>query len=406
MARIAVVSVGSRGDLFPMLGIGRELRRRGHAVTVLDQGEYGPEVTRTGLPFRPLGVRGSCQDAFERAGGTAQLLARMIRRVILPNILDWVDDIRQAGPFDAVVAHHFQFAAQLAAEVLDVPFVSVAGTDIAELYYPTAGSTQWDEATAQRRVRAIDRLGTEPLNAVRRRLGLAERPYACTIGTLSASGVVIVCPGPFLPPMHAWPEHFRIAGYPPYDGSDNSPLPGDVAQLVARQHLGPLVICSLGDAWARDYPLTCVHLAEIAARRGYRILYLLCRGRIEVTGRRIVTAEFVLLSRVLPYAGVLIHSAGRGSLVNGIRMAVPSLMIPQWLDCHENARKAAALGIGRVIGRQLEIGDMDAELAEVLGNPRYVEQTRAVAAAMTRDPDPGKVVEELILNALGSGSAR
>jgi UDP:flavonoid glycosyltransferase YjiC (YdhE family) len=405
MARIAVVSIGSRGDLFPMLGIGRTLRKRGHEVTILDQSEYGPDVTRTGLNFRPLGVRNTCQNAFERAVGP-QLIAKMIRRVILPNILDWVDDIRHTGPFDAVVAHHFQFAAQLAAEMLDVPFVSVANTDIAEFYYPAADSTNWDAATARRQVKAIDRLGTEPLNAVRRTFGLAERPYASTIGTLSATGVVILCPHPFLPAVHAWPEHFRVAGYPSYDGSDNFHLPAAVLELTAQQDLGPLVICSLGDAWARDYPLTCVHLAEIAVRRGYRVLYLLCRGRIEVTGSNIVTAEFVPLSRVLPYASVLIHAAGRGTLANGIRMGVPSLMIPQWLDCHENARKAAALGIGRVIGRELGIDDADDELAEILGNPGYVERTRAVAEAVARDPDPGEVVEELILRALSSRFAR
>jgi rhamnosyltransferase subunit B len=389
-----------------MLGIGRSLRSRGHDVAVFDQGEYEIDVVRTGLQFVPLCSGSACQRTFERARGSAQLLAGMIRRIILPNALAWVDHIRQAGPFDGIVAHHFQYAAQLAAEVLDIPFISVAGCDIAELYYPGQARATADGAAARRHLLAIDRLGTGPLNAIRQQLGLAERSRASTVGTLESSGVVIVCPRPLLPPTRAWPRRFRIAGYPWYDGSDNFELPAPVEEFVRRQDLGPLIVCSLGDAWAKEYPQTSVNFTRVAERRGYRVLYLLCRGRIAMTSERALAVPFAPLSKVLPHARLLVHSAGRGTLVNGIRKAVPSLMIPQWLDCYENARKATQLGIGKVVPRELELDEVDAELADVLGDPSYVERTRAVAAAMAQDPDAGAVADELIAEALESGSGR
>src|SRR5262245_59263278 len=53
MARLHVLlcPVGSTGDLNPMLGIGVELRRRGHDVTLLGTESYREPTVATGLEF-------------------------------------------------------------------------------------------------------------------------------------------------------------------------------------------------------------------------------------------------------------------------------------------------------------------------------------------------------------------
>src|SRR4029078_13688563 len=48
--------VGGHGDVHPFCGIGRELLRRGHRVTMLTNGAFEPLARRVGLEFVPVGT--------------------------------------------------------------------------------------------------------------------------------------------------------------------------------------------------------------------------------------------------------------------------------------------------------------------------------------------------------------
>ena len=52
--KIMLVTVGTAGDVFPMIGIGRALQIRGHHVELASTADYAATVRRSGLPFREL----------------------------------------------------------------------------------------------------------------------------------------------------------------------------------------------------------------------------------------------------------------------------------------------------------------------------------------------------------------
>src|SRR5438445_5801089 len=58
MRRLNVVALGfgSSGDVLPFVGIGAELRRRGHDVTLICNPYFGPQVQEAGLALRPVGT--------------------------------------------------------------------------------------------------------------------------------------------------------------------------------------------------------------------------------------------------------------------------------------------------------------------------------------------------------------
>src|SRR5262245_24810895 len=87
---IALVAVGSHGDVHPFVGLGTRLRERGHRVTVLTNDHFEPLVRKAGLEFRAIGTdeeyRRIAADpdlwngrkAFEAiARGTADLIERV-----------------------------------------------------------------------------------------------------------------------------------------------------------------------------------------------------------------------------------------------------------------------------------------------------------------------------------------
>lgn len=53
--QIAILVVGTRGDVQPFLGIGLELKKLGHRVRIASHKEYRSFVTSYGLEFYPLG---------------------------------------------------------------------------------------------------------------------------------------------------------------------------------------------------------------------------------------------------------------------------------------------------------------------------------------------------------------
>jgi sterol 3beta-glucosyltransferase len=53
--RVAVLAIGSRGDVEPFLALSTGLRRRGHTVVVATHAEFAAMVTGVGVDFAELG---------------------------------------------------------------------------------------------------------------------------------------------------------------------------------------------------------------------------------------------------------------------------------------------------------------------------------------------------------------
>ena len=54
--RALLLAVGSAGDVHPFVGLGLELQRRGHRVTLVTNPYFRPLIERVGLPFIPVGT--------------------------------------------------------------------------------------------------------------------------------------------------------------------------------------------------------------------------------------------------------------------------------------------------------------------------------------------------------------
>ncbi len=394
VARIALASLGSRGDLFRMLGLGRDLNAHGHRVTLFEYDEYAAEIEATGLRFGRIGPGSACHDALTAPDGSAMTLRQMVRDVALPRLAETVEAIC-AGPDrpDLVVAHEFQYAGPIGAEVLGVPFVSVIGRDIADLFYPPPDDP--DPALRERILRVLERLATAELNVWRRRFGVPARADAATLGSLSDRAVVVMESRVFVPAVGHWPSHFQLSGYPAYHGKDHATVPDVVRAFVSRVDLGPLIICTLGDSWAGEYPPVCLHLARVAHRRGLRVLYLSCRGYVPPQGDRCLVYPFVPLGELLPAAAGIVHHAGRGTLMAALRAGVPSLLLPHWLDGFANARRVAELGAGRRLTEAMTEDEVDDEVGRILTDPRYRASAESAAVTIADDPDPGDILCDL-----------
>ena len=75
--RVLLATIGSAGDVHPLLGLGRALRRRGHPVTLLASPVFETRARRLGLDVIPLGqFTGRRAAAVERLLGSAAVAER------------------------------------------------------------------------------------------------------------------------------------------------------------------------------------------------------------------------------------------------------------------------------------------------------------------------------------------
>src|SRR5688572_23398552 len=61
--RVCLVTFGSAGDVHPMLALGKNLRKRGHAVTLLTNPAFARLAAASGLDFEPLGEERHYREA-------------------------------------------------------------------------------------------------------------------------------------------------------------------------------------------------------------------------------------------------------------------------------------------------------------------------------------------------------
>jgi len=100
---------------------------------------------------------------------------------------------------------------------------------------------------------------------------------------------------------------------------------------------------------------------------------------------------------VFPRAAAVVHQAGIGTLAQAMRAGRPQLLVPVAFDQPDNAHRAAALGIARVIPfGKVTVRRLAAELATLLGEVSYAREARVVAEALTKVDGAARAAEALI----------
>jgi UDP:flavonoid glycosyltransferase YjiC (YdhE family) len=101
-------------------------------------------------------------------------------------------------------------------------------------------------------------------------------------------------------------------------------------------------------------------------------------------------------SSAFPCAAAIVHQAGIGTLAQAMRAGRPQLIVPVAFDQPDNAHRAAALGIARVVPfRSVTVRRLASELAALLGQASYAREARVAADALAKVDGAGCAAEEL-----------
>jgi vancomycin aglycone glucosyltransferase len=352
MMRVLLSTIGSRGDVQPLVALAVELKAMGHDVRLCVPPDFSEWIEQLGLPVTPIGPM--LRSTAKAAPSAAPLTAERRRQMIEGTVATQFETIAAAAHgCDAIVgATALQVAAPSVAERLGIPYVFVAYCpavlpsphhpppvlamlgdtpapalpDYGELWAQDARrwNDTWNALLNSQRAA----LGLPAIADVRRYV-LTDRPWLAADPALAPwpdaaddtvfqTGAWILADERRLSPEL---EAFLDAGEPPIYfgfGSARAPANLDGVMIESARAVGRRAIVSRGwaDLSVDDTASDCLAIGEVNQQ--------------------------VLFRRV----AAVVHHGGAGTTTTAARAGAPQVVIPQHYDQHYWAQRVQQLGIG------------------------------------------------------------
>ncbi|HEY1921074.1 MAG TPA: glycosyltransferase [Streptosporangiaceae bacterium] len=330
MTTVLLTTIGSRGDVQPLVALALRLRESGHQARLCVPPDFQDWVEDIGFPVTPIGPRleGRMGAAAQQPpSGPGQASIEWMQRRAEATITDQFTTIAEAAQgCDAIVAAagRLLVGAPSAAQTLGIRYVFAT-------FYPSsltggrAGRLNEVFGRALNRFRAGAGLGA--VDDVRTHV-FTDQPW------VAADPVLAPWPGPaeavwqtgawVLPderPLDPELEAFLTAGEPPvYFGFGSMRMPAELAEVIVAAARAAGRRAVIGAGWSG--------LAPPRGENG-------CLGIGEVN-------QQALFGRV----AAVVHHGGAGTTTAAALAGVPQVVIPQAYDQPYWAQRVTELGIG------------------------------------------------------------
>ena len=379
---VLLPTMGSAGDVHPFIALGVALQARGHRATVLTNPLFQPVVEAQGLGFLAVGTAEEANTAI--ANPELWHLRKgfsVIAEVMVPAIAQTYRLIEKHADSSTVVAFSsLALGARLAQEKLGVPSASVhlqpsvirtfADQGMMGNVRLSATTPRWFKQGLFRLIDAVvlDRRLKGPLNELRAKLGLPRVDRVMHRWMHSPQLVIAFFPEWFAAPQPDWPANTHAVGFPLWDAH------GEAAPLAEAEEFlsagsAPILFTpgSAGATMQRFFKES----VKAASRLGMRAMLVTnypeqvpkhLPANIRVFG-------YLPFSQVLPRAALSVYHGGVGTLAQGIKAAVPHLVVPHGYDQFDSGWRIEQLGLGRSIPeRRYRAHPVSRAIEEILGD--------------------------------------
>jgi UDP:flavonoid glycosyltransferase YjiC (YdhE family) len=358
---ILITPVGSAGDNYPFIGLGIELARRGHRVTVITNDHFKPLIRGSGLEFVSVGTT----EEFDRIIANPEIwhptrgLKRIMEAVAEQSrrLFDAVSQRIADKPL--IIAHTLDFGSRAMAErdpSLPVVTVHLAPSVIRTNYDMGAMKGTRNPSFLPHWAKrmlwwAVDKWMIDPaagpvVNEMRARLGLVPIRRIFERALHSPRLTVGLWPEWFARRQPDAPAFFKQTGFPLFDGGDGAqPVSPEVDGYLRAGE--PPIVFTPGSAnvHAHEFFAAAAQTAELLGRR----TLLLSRSAEHLPTplpSRVRHFPFAPLSKILPRCAALVHHGGIGTTAAGLAGGVPQLIMPMSHDQPNNAHWVHKLGVG------------------------------------------------------------
>ncbi|WKG05057.1 glycosyltransferase [Mycolicibacterium sp. HK-90] len=405
MTTVAIIAIGSRGDVAPLTGVGVRLRQAGHRVIVVAYQAFAELVTGCGLEFRGLDDASadlSDVSAREVAKAMAAFFSPSGMRALGDDVIAAVRD----DPLDALLLSPFsELAGHPLAEALGIPSIGVRLQPLsATAEYPPAVLGAWSAgppgnvAAARIGEAAIDLLYGKTVNGWRAQLGL-PKASARTMRRRRIEDrwpILYGYSSTVLPRPSDWRPGLDVVGYwwPAHPTEWRPP-----AELVEFLAAGPPpVVIGFGstvNSRAEARELSAL-VAQAVRSAGTRAVIQAGWAGLDVGGDDVMAVGEIPHDWLFARAAAVVHHCGAGTAAAGLRAGVPTVAVPAgYGDQPFWARRLFEFGVGPrpIPQRRLSAENLGAAIHETLANYDYRARAAALAARLGAEDGAGRVLD-------------
>lgn len=422
--RILLTAWGSFGDLHPYMALARALEERGHEAVVATLPIYREKVETAGIRFRPMRPDTKKPEddlnLIHRALDPKTGAAVIMSELLMPHLEDAYNDVRQMidehPGFDLIVTHVLAFGAHLAARATGTRWLSTALSPLvfmSDFDPATPPIFPWSRNIAclhpaiahlfGQAARTLSRGWVQPVNDLEKRLGLPPAGHPIFDGPYSPDGTLAMY-SPLIGRVEAdFPPHTTVTGFAFFDEDEER---GGMTPQLERfldecESAGePPLLFTLGSSAVWDAGDFFRVSLRAVSRTKRRALILAGSGADELTASGlppgIMAAEYAPYSRVMPRSRLVVHQGGVGTLGQTLRAGRPMLVMPFGHDTLDNARRATALGVGRILTRRrFHEDNLTRELNRILDDPQYATRADQVGRTIRSENGTGAACDRI-----------
>ncbi len=393
--KVLLPTIGSAGDVHPVIALGVALQGRGHRATILTNPLFQELIEAQGLGFLPVGTVEDAQttiadpDLWHPRKG----FEVVARRAILPAIEPVYRAIERLADDRTVVASSgIAFGARLAQERLGIRLATVhlqpsiirslVDQGMAGNLRISAAQPMWFKRAFFRLADwlLIDRALKDPLNAFRRTLGLAPIDRVMHRWMHSPSLVIGFFPEWFAEPQPDWPPHTHLVGFPLWDTGAAARAWPEGAEDFLRDG-DPPVVFTPGSAAAT---LHRFFDESVAAVRSLNVRAMLVTNfPTQVSAHlppNVRVFGYLPFSELLPRTAALVYHGGIGTLAQATRAGIPQIVVANGHDQFDNGWRVERLGLGKSIPQaRYRARTVAAAIDALVGNRSVSDRCQSIA---------------------------
>ncbi|HBJ35069.1 MAG TPA: hypothetical protein DDZ51_10005 [Planctomycetaceae bacterium] len=414
---LAIVSApGSRGDVNPMVAIGRQLRNRGFDVVISLAEPYAGLAESAGLTpvvaidEKRFGELLGSPEVWRPLSGLQIVLGGAASEYLVPHF-ELIQRLKRPGR-TVLVSHPLDFASRIHRDLdPDTPLVDVVLSPmmIRDPNVPPRLSPWWFEPRKPPwLMRAgywlgdhllLDRYVGKSINNLRRSLSLPPVRRIMDRWWWSPDMILSLYPdwfGAVAPPSDG---QWHPCGFPLDVNTFARPRDGKAFAVDASQSKRPIFFT----------PGTAHRHAKKFFQMAIDVCQTLGMPAILATSHSdqlptplpptIRGVGYVPLDQVLPHCSAIVHHGGIGTTAHAIASACPQVVLPMAFDQFHNGQRVQQLGLGRTLAKASK-HSLAAALSAILNESGLLQQCLA-AAEKTLCRDGAEVAAEKIAECLG-----
>jgi len=418
VSRILLATIGSLGDIHPMIAIGLALKKRGHEVIFATSSHYHDRLkqldfsTRT---LRPDTIKPDDKETLSKLMHLTKGTGMLIKDYIFANIRDTYDDIKQfATGADAMVITEMVYAARLVAEVVNKPwaFLALAPSSFFSIYdMPVLPGREFFSFLHNfgpgfnQLLVNLGKLGCAdwpaPYYKLRAELGLPPQTNPIFSAKYSPYLVLAAFSSVIGRRQKDWPDNCVITGFIYHDSVPDLFLADkDSNEALLKAFLAggeAPVVFTLGSAAMfapGDFYEESLAAMKLLKRRA---IFLMGHNPLfKDLPETMLALDYVPFQNIFPAAAAIVHQGGIGTSAQALRFGKPTLCVPYSHDQPDNAARLEALGTSLTLSRKKYKAGMVAQmLQKLLLQQSFAQRASEVSRAIAAEDGAEKAADEI-----------